>query len=85
MQPATKFQLNRWETWAPVLPFALMIWAPGVLFAISPVLLSVLVGRHPDHFRTRSGSLSLAVGLIAFLWICVLTVVVISVLQGSWP
>lgn len=78
MHPAFKFRLNRWEPLVTVPAFALMIRADRVLPLPGLVLLDVQVTRCPEHLAPRSGSPSLAVELIALLWIAILMVVVIS-------
>ena len=42
---------------------ALMGIGAGALF-------SMVVGFHPEHFRSRRGSLKPALLLVAFVWIC---------------
>jgi hypothetical protein len=87
MQSRSKFQLNRWVPWAPLLGGALMLWAPRVWLVLCPLLLAILVARDPGCFLSRTASLRLAVALIAllcalaWLWFAVVAVLVVSALR----
>jgi hypothetical protein len=78
MPTSPTIHFRRWVPWVPVVVLALMLWSPRVFSALSPVLFTALVLRDPDHFRTRNGSLSLAVGLIIVLTLAVVVGLVLS-------
>ena len=46
----------------------------------SALLLSVIVAEQPEHFRSRSGSLALAIGLVVAMWAATAIVLAMSMM-----
>jgi len=44
----------------------------------SALVLSVCVSANPEHFRSRSGSLTPAVGLVTAIWVAAVVMAVLS-------
>ncbi|MGH7993246.1 MAG: hypothetical protein ACREDQ_07010 [Limisphaerales bacterium] len=63
-------------------PFVILLMFSSFRFSgvLWSAFFTAMVYSSPDIFRTRSGSLVLAIGLTVFMWICAAVIIVFSFL-----